>query len=87
MERVDEVGSAKVPVAPKEIKAGELEVLCKSCGNRFTVHAPFGPDVKVPAGQIPFPADNKVSCPTCRTEHDLSSARKQLEQQVGRPIL
>jgi len=73
-------------LAPRQIQKAELAVLCKKCGTQITVHAPFTPNSPAPAGQIPFPADNKLNCPTCGTQHDLVQARKQLEQQVGRAI-
>lgn len=75
------------PLTVRQIQKAELAVLCKKCGAQLTVHAPFSQGLPAPAGQIAFPADNKLNCPTCGTQHDLAQARKQLEQQVGRTVV
>lgn len=76
-----------VPVGSQNLNAAVIGVACRNCGAEFTVQASFAPAVPLKPGAIPFPAENKVRCPQCGTEHDLSEARRQIEAQAKRPIL
>ena len=65
----------------------ELEVQCNKCKSRFKVQANLGRKQPIKPGCVPFPADNKLRCPTCGVEHDLSDARRQLEAQAKKPVV
>lgn len=93
METVQQVGIPGLPIVPvpgggvpREIQGAEIGVQCRKCGHQLRVHAAFQKGVPVPAGAVPFPADNRIKCPGCSTEHDLADARRQLEGQAQRPI-
>jgi hypothetical protein len=66
--------------------AAVIDIKCK-CGNQMKVHAPFEKAAQLPNGAIPFPADNRLKCPSCGIVHDLTAARKQVEAQTGKTIL
>jgi len=72
---------------PKNLMAAEINVKCGKCGNEIGVHVPFARGLPVPAGKLPFPADSKIKCSNCGTEHDLSQARQQLEAQTKKTIV
>lgn len=81
IERKEAGLSPVAPLSPKQVQRADIAVMCKKCGTQMILHAPFIKGVKVPDGQTPFPADNKITCPTCGSQHDLTAARKQIEQQ------
>jgi hypothetical protein len=63
-----------------------IDVKCNKCQAQSKVQAnltkcPLQPGVK------PFPKDNKLRCPTCGTELDLTGARRQIEMQFKRPVI
>lgn len=62
-------------------------VPCGKCGNQIKLFAPLVNGAKPAPGTIPFPADDKVRCPTCGNEIDLGDTRRQFETQFGRAIL
>lgn len=80
-------GLPGLPQQIRDVQAAEISVGCAKCGRNLQVHAPFVPGVPVPPGSIPFPADNKLKCPTCGNELDLSEARRQLEAQTRKTIV
>lgn len=71
----------------QQVEAAEIGLECGKCKTQMRIHAPFRIGVPVPKGAIPFPADNKVKCPGCGTEHDLADARRQVEAQARKPIV
>jgi len=96
MEAIQQVALAGLPGIPnlpglpqqiRDVQAAEVGVACAKCGNNVQVHAPFVPGLPVPPGAIPFPADNKLKCPTCGNELNLSDARRQLEAQTRKTIV
>lgn len=64
----------------------DLTATCKQCSRMHVLQANFEPGVPAQPGRIPFPADNRLTCP-CGNVIDLAQARRQLEAQVGRPIV
>ncbi len=80
-------GLPGLPLPAKDIQAAEIAVGCGKCGTQVKVHATFVKGLPVPAGVIPFPSDNKIKCPSCGTELNLSEARRQLEAQTRKTIV
>jgi len=76
---------------PAELPGGAqaiaFDFVCGKCKTKMRVLAPFEPGAPVPQGAVLFPADNKLKCQGCGTEHDLATARRQLEGQAGKPIV
>lgn len=68
-------------------KVVEVGMTCKQCKTESRIQANFAEGIPLKAGRIPFPGNNKVQCPGCGTEHDLTLLRRQLEAQAkGRVI-
>lgn len=78
-----------IQLPPGAVPAGaEMQVTCKKCQRQMSVFAPFSQGTPMPKpGMVPFPASNKLQCPGCGAEIDLSMARRQLESQTRRPIV
>jgi hypothetical protein len=79
------------PVPPPQPRVSpdiaELGIECSKCQSRFRVQANLGRKQPLQPGCIPFPADNKLKCPACGVEHDLSDARRQLEAQAKKRVV
>jgi ClpP class serine protease len=71
----------------KEVQGADITVGCGKCASQVKVHAPFVKGLPVPPGAIPFPVDNRLKCPHCGNELNLSDARRQLEAQTRKTIL
>jgi hypothetical protein len=91
LEAIQQVGLPGLPgpgtPQQQQVQAAEFLVKCGKCNTGIKVHAPFALGVPVPTGTVPFPADNKLKCPGCGTEHDLTDARRQIEAQTGKRIV
>jgi hypothetical protein len=64
-----------------------VELECNKCKTVMKLQANFKAGLAVQAGRVPFPADNKIKCPTCGTDHDLTAMRHQMEAQTKRPVI
>jgi len=64
-----------------------LDLECNKCKTVMKIQANFKKNLPTQTERIPFPADNKVKCPTCGTEHDLTAMRHQIEAQTKRSII
>lgn len=75
--------------APTSAQAGEavLDLKCNHCGSAFQVQANLGRVRPLKPGCLPFPPDNRLECPSCKTPIDLSDARRQLEAQTKLPVV
>jgi hypothetical protein len=72
---------------PQAVDVAVLDVQCNNCKAAFKVQANLGSKKPLQPGVIPFPAHNKLHCPQCGVEHDLSDARRQLEAQTKKPVV
>ena len=78
---------AAIQQVGKQAAGAGVNVVCKKCKRQTEVWAPFRKGERAPKeDMVVFPSDNKLKCPGCDAEIDLSMARRQLEAQVGRPI-
>ena len=73
-----------VPVLPAPGVAtaadgAEIDVECAQCHTVSKVQANLGKRNPLKGGHIPFPANNKLKCPKCGLELDLTDIRRQLE--------
>jgi hypothetical protein len=64
-----------------------IQLNCPHCSAAIGIQAKFDPGAPTQPGTIPFPADNQVTCPNCRTIINVQDMRLQLESQAKRPIL
>ncbi|MFN7927114.1 MAG: Clp protease ClpP [Blastocatellia bacterium] len=71
----------------KQADAINFDTACPKC--KFTLHiqANFVKSLPLKPNYSPFPANNKISCPNCKTEVDLLAIRRDLESQVKKPII
>lgn len=67
--------------------ATTLDVKCNKCQTVVKVQANIGNPQPAQPGHVLFPADNKLTCPGCNTELDLSPLRMQIESSVGAGII
>jgi hypothetical protein len=72
---------------PAEVEVAELEIECNGCHSRFKVQANLGRSQPIRPGSLAFPADNKLRCPRCGVEHDLSDTRRQLQAQAKKRVV
>ena len=79
-------GSPGAAGAP-QMDAAMLDLECNKCKTALKLQANLKTGVPIQGGRIPFPADNKLRCPICGTEHDLTPARHQIEAQAKRSIV
>ena len=71
----------------REAEKAVIEVKCPKCGAEHKVQANLGENRPIEGGNIPFPADNKLTCPQCGTEVDLSEPRRQVEAQAKKAVV
>lgn len=64
-----------------------IEAKCGRCAQQSKIQANLGQSQPLQEGCLPFPSDNKLKCPSCSAEMDLSEARRQLEAQVKKPVV
>ena len=60
---------------------------CPNCGYLTKLQANLEKDIEIVKGAVPFPENNIFHCQQCKTRHDLSSARRQIELQVKKKIV
>lgn len=73
--------------SPADAEVAILEIPCGKCGTKSRVQANLNRNQPLQAGCLPFPADNRFSCPTCGAVSDLSDARRQVEAQSKKPVV
>jgi len=59
-----------------------FDMKCVKCGSIIPMQANLEPDLPLEPGRKAFPADNKLVCPNCGTDHNLGDARRQIEAQA-----
>jgi ribosomal protein L44E len=64
-----------------------FDVNCNKCGTKTKVQANLGQVQPLDPGYVAYPKDDKLKCPTCGTEHDLTGARRQLEAQAKQRVV
>lgn len=64
-----------------------VEAICQHCGRRSEVQANLGVAQPLDAGKIPFPSNNRLKCPKCGAETDLSDTRRQIEAQAKQKVV
>ncbi len=60
---------------------------CPNCDHQLQIQAKFEPTMPDNPEAIRWPEGDKLKCPSCGVEHDLGDMRRQLEAQVGRPVV
>lgn len=60
---------------------------CPHCKHSITIQANFDKSVPLKADAVMFPKNNKLTCPKCKLEINLTSMRQSLESQTGKKII
>ncbi|MBN1397696.1 MAG: Clp protease ClpP [Bacteroidetes bacterium] len=81
-----------VPQAPllnPGAKKGKIivDVVCNKCKHSSKIQANIGEKQPIEDGCIPFPENNKLNCPSCTIEMDLTDLRRQIESQTKGKIV
>ena len=64
-----------------------IDLTCKKCNTVMKVQGNLRVQSPLLPGHLPFPANNKLQCPTCAVAHNLVQARQQVEAQSKKPLL
>lgn len=64
-----------------------VELKCPKCGYKMIIQGCFSPNTPLQKNAIPFPADNIITCPQCKSRHNISNIRMDIEGQTRRKIL
>jgi hypothetical protein len=72
---------------PRDGMVVVLEVACPTCRNQSRVQANIGQPQPIERGCLPYPKDDKLVCPHCKTVIDLSTHRAQIEAEARRPVI
>jgi hypothetical protein len=76
---------AKAPLGRADVST--IALTCQRCGNSFKVQANLDKPSPLEPGSLPYPKSNKIACPSCGIEHDLSPIRRQLELQTKKKVV
>lgn len=71
----------------RQADVANFDTACPKCKFVLHIQANFVKSQPLQPNYIPFPANNKISCPNCKTEIDLLPARRDLESKVKKPII
>lgn len=63
------------------------ETDCPKCRNKLKIQVNFKKGVGLETGALPFPANNKLKCPSCGVEVDVGDLRRQLELQFKKRVV
>jgi hypothetical protein len=73
--------------AMQQPNAAVIEVPCGQCKVVARVQANLDRPQPIQPGTVPFPKDNRLRCPSCGAETDLSEARRQIEAQSKKRVV
>ncbi|MBI1817762.1 MAG: ATP-dependent Clp protease proteolytic subunit [Deltaproteobacteria bacterium] len=83
------LGPTAPPPTPPGV-AGDIAIVeakCGKCGTVSKVQANIGKKHPLQQGCLPFPKDNKLRCPNCGAEADLTDLRRQIEAQAKKSVV
>jgi hypothetical protein len=78
---------AGIQPQPQQAEMAVLDVQCSRCGAKLKVQANFDQPKPLAPGNLAFPADNKLRCPSCGLVSDVTGLRRQLEAQVKKRVV
>ena len=86
-ERVNVMGPPVTTPVQDKANQAIVGLTCKKCNTVMKIQGNLGVQAPLLPGHLPFPANNKLQCPTCGVAHDLIQARQQVEAQSKKPLL
>ncbi len=75
------------PPVGKEIDNVMIDYECNNCKNKFKIQAKLKKGLPNEVGSVQFPQNNKVICPKCQKESDLSDIRRDIEAKTKKQIV
>ena len=86
--RFEHVDILKAP-ASQQAKPSQaiIDLTCKKCNNVMKLQGNLGVQSPLLPNHLPFPASNRLKCPTCGVSHELVQARQQIEAQSKKSLL
>lgn len=73
-------------VAPPPDKV-MIDYVCPKCGTHLSIQGNLKAGIPLEKGAIPFPANNVIICPKCRTTQNVQRLRMDIEAQLKRKIV
>jgi hypothetical protein len=70
-----------------DLTKSNIAVLCPKCNNNINLQANFVENIPLGTDFLKFPAENKLKCPKCGLEIDISILRKQIESTNKKAIV
>ena len=88
------VQSVPMPLPTKRVQnlrpaqdMAQVEYHCPRCKMPMNIQANLRPGIQILKGYIKFPQNNKIVCPSCGLESDVSIIRMQIESQTRQKIV
>ncbi len=78
---------AGIQPQPQQAEMAVLDVQCNRCGAKLKVQANLDQPKPLAPGNLAFPADNKLRCPSCGIVSDVTGLRRQLEAQFKKRVV
>ena len=85
--RFESLESAPATAPPGRLDSAFLQLECNKCGTKFKVQACLGRRSPLEPGSLPFPEDNRLQCPGCGVEHNLTQTRREVEARSKKGVL
>ncbi len=82
-----QVPGGSIPAGPAQAEIGHFDFQCPNCKRPVRLQANLDKAKPLQPGCILFPKNNKLSCPGCKAEIDLSGVRLQIEAQTKKKIV
>jgi hypothetical protein len=73
--------------APGGANIATIQIQCSKCKQTSQIQANLDESSPIREGALPFPADNKFTCPQCGSLIDLTDARRQIEVQSKKRVV
>ncbi len=75
------------PAQSKLSEFADINFTCQACKEVFKIQGNLRKGFPIQPGSVPFPATNKMKCPKCGIDLDLTELRRNVEAKVGRKII
>jgi len=64
-----------------------IRITCDKCKTPIVMQANFLPNLALKHGNVPFPQNNVLHCPSCKTDINVANIRLQVEGQTGKKVV
>lgn len=84
---VQRVPSPPPKPMPPQAQSLNIRITCDKCKSPTVMQANFAPNLPLKPGNVAFPGNNVLQCPSCRADINVANIRLQIEAQTGKKIL